>query len=514
MAAETALVELLVVSDDACALDDGRPLDWSTAVLNPERILGGWVAAWRDETRRLHLARDPLGTRSMYWGRRADGEVVFGTRLHDVLRAGVRGPLNPAALVSYLSCAYVPGEATLVQGISAVPPGVELVFDGAGPPRRRVFDTLPASPATFGDEASLRPELRDTLSRTVERMLPDTPLAAFLSGGIDSSLVVALAQRSRPVHALSIAFGPPHRDEVEWSTLVARHCGATHEVVIVSPEDVRRLFDPTVAALSEPNGDPLTVPNWMLFEAAARLERRVVLNGEGGDPCFGGPKNAPLLLSEIYGAAFAPEEHDVRERAYLRAHQKLWDDLDAALEPALRAPEVRDEVVSWVRPWLEDARWPSFLDRLMALNVVWKGAGHILPKVEHLGEVHGVRARSPLFDRDVVRLAFRVPPDLKRNGSVEKHLLKASVDDLLPASVLERPKSGMMVPVEAWFQGPLEAFARERLLDGLAPRGIVRRVWLERLLDRRLGGLRPRRGVKIWLLLTLESWLRQVYDAR
>ena len=130
MAAETALVELLVVSDDACALDDGRPLDWSTAVLNPERILGGWVAAWRDETRRLHLARDPLGTRSMYWGRRADGEVVFGTRLHDVLRAGVRGPLNPAALVSYLSCAYVPGEATLVQGISAVPPGVELAHDG------------------------------------------------------------------------------------------------------------------------------------------------------------------------------------------------------------------------------------------------------------------------------------------------------------------------------------------------------------------------------------------------
>ena len=122
------MVELLVVSDDACALDDGRPLDWSTAVLNPERILGGWVAAWRDETRRLHLARDPLGTRSMYWGRRADGEVVFGTRLHDVLRAGVRGPLNPAALANAAHAAWncglpnaVKDLADLVEGFGGVP---------------------------------------------------------------------------------------------------------------------------------------------------------------------------------------------------------------------------------------------------------------------------------------------------------------------------------------------------------------------------------------------------------
>ena len=119
--------------------------------------------------------------------------------------------------------------------------------------------------------------------------------------------------------------------------------------------------------------------------------------------------------------------------------------------------------------------------------------------------------RSPLFDRDLVELAFRLPPRLKLNGSVEKYLLKRAVEDLLPRSVVERPKSGMLVPVEAWFSGPLLDEARRRLLDGLAPRGIVRRDYLERLLDGKLGGLRPRRGVKIWLLITLEAWLRAYF---
>ena len=165
-------------------------------------------------------------------------------------------------------------------------------------------------------------------------------------------------------------------------------------------------------------------------------------------------------------------------------------------------------------PWFADPRWPGFLDRLMAINVAWKGPGHILAKVEHLAARSGVTAGSPLFDRRVVDLAFEIPAALKRNGSIEKYLLKEAVRDLLPADVIERPKSGMMVPVEAWFQGPLKEFARERLLDGLRDYPIFDRVWLERLVNWKLGGLRPRRGVKIWLLLTLEAWLRTVYSVR
>lgn len=145
----------------------------------------------------------------------------------------------------------------------------------------------------------------------------------------------------------------------------------------------------------------------------------------------------------------------------------------------------------------------------MAVNVIFKGAHHILPKVDALSAAHGVLARSPLFDRSVVSHAFAIPASLKLHGSIEKYLLKQAVRDVLPASVIERPKSGMLVPVERWFQGPLQQMARERLLDGLAPYGCIRHQYLESLILLRIRGHRPRIGIKIWLLLTLESWLRQ-----
>jgi asparagine synthase (glutamine-hydrolysing) len=211
-----------------------------------------------------------------------------------------------------------------------------------------------------------------------------------------------------------------------------------------------------------------------------------------------------MLLDAIYGGGDPAG-------AWLRAHLKLWDELDEALDPDWRDPGLRDALRALVAPRLSDEGRP-LLDRLMALNVIWKGAGHILPKVEHLAERSGCSPRSPLFDPELVALSFRLPPHAKRRGAEEKWLLKQAVADLLPQRILDRPKSGMLVPVEAWFQGPLAGWARERLLDGLAPRRIVDRAWLERLCRQALGGLRPRHGVKIWLLLTLEAWLRVVWD--
>jgi asparagine synthase (glutamine-hydrolysing) len=453
---------------------------------------GAYARAWSDG-HALHLARDPIGHRSLFWARRDDGTVAFASSV-GLLDAPMR--LNRDALPAYLSCAYVPGEVTLLEGVHAVSPGVELTVHPVGTERTTTW-SLPASAASHEPEDALRAALRRDLEDAVDRALPDGPVAASLSGGIDSSLVVALAARRRRVTTLSITFGPEHRDELAFSSAVAKHVGAEHRVITVTPSDVAARFDATVAALSEPNGDPLTVPNAMLFEAAADLGG-VLLNGEGGDPSFGGPKNAPMLLSELYG----DDDPLALERAYLLAHQKCWDELDAMLGPGPH------HVESLVTPWLQDPRWPAYLDKLMAINVAWKGAWHILPKVDALSAPYGVLARSPLFDRAVVERAFALPPSMKRNGPIEKYLLKEAVRDLLPAAIVDRPKSGMMVPVEAWFDGPLRSWARERLIDGLGAWDVIDRGYLERLADRRLAGLRPRRGVKLWLLLTLESWLR------
>jgi asparagine synthase (glutamine-hydrolysing) len=264
-----------------------------------------------------------------------------------------------------------------------------------------------------------------------------------------------------------------------------------------------------MGALSDPIGDPLTVPNAVLFREIA-LESGVALNGEGGDPCFGGPKNLPMLLAQLYGDGGRREPV---ERSYLRAHHKCYDDLQAMLEPRAAEALAAEPLEADVTPFLGDPRWPRFVTQLMALNVAYKGPHHLLQKVDCQSFPFGVLPRSPLFDRHVVELAFRIPARLKLRGSTEKYLLKRAVEDLLPAEIVERPKSGMLVPIEAWFRGPLRREARERLLDGLAGRGLIRRGWLEDLLAGRLGGLRPRYGARIWLLLALEAWLAAVVDA-
>jgi asparagine synthase (glutamine-hydrolysing) len=280
-----------------------------------------------------------------------------------------------------------------------------------------------------------------------------------------------------------------------------------HRIVELSPPVVLHHLDDSVGLLGDPIGDPLTVPNSLLFREAAE-QVGVVLNGEGGDPCFGGPKNLPMVMSELYQSAPGARQ---REASYLRAHLKCYDDLPAMLadpvRDALAAAPLEDEISAL----LHDPARPDLVARLQAINIRLKGGHHILPKVDALSFPSGVLPRSPLFDRAVVERSVAIPAQLKLHGSVEKYLLKRAVDDLLPAAIIERPKSGMLVPVEGWFRGPLLPAARERLLDGLTAYNLIRPDYLERLLAGKLGGLRPRHGAKIWLLVTLEAWLRRVF---
>jgi asparagine synthase (glutamine-hydrolysing) len=167
-----------------------------------------------------------------------------------------------------------------------------------------------------------------------ERLPAGEPVGASLSGGIDSSLVVALAARlhDAQVHTYSVSFGAEYPNELEFSSIVAAHCGTRHHVVEISPDAVARNLDATIALLGDPIGDPLTVPNALLFAAAA-ADARVILNGEGGDPCFGGPKNVPMVLAELFGDLYAGDARRHRAASYLRAHQKCYDDLGEMLAP-------------------------------------------------------------------------------------------------------------------------------------------------------------------------------------
>lgn len=465
-------------------------------------VEGAFALAWLDGEA-LHLVRDPVGERSAYYARVAGG-IAFASTLRPLLDGGlVRRALNAAALPAYLSFGYVPGRETLVEGVFELLPGQHLVCRSDGSRDERIW-TPPSEDAQREDEEVYRRRLRARLERAVRSRLPDAgSVAATLSGGIDSSVVVALASRlhAEPVSTFSLSFGRGIPNELEFAAAVAAHCGTDHHVVELSPRTVMERFDATMATLSTPIGEPLTVANSLLFEAASE-RAQVVLNGEGGDPCFGGPKNVPMLLSELYGGQL--------ERSYLTAHRKCFTELERMLDPDLVAAAGLEAMVA---PHLRDPRWSTLVNRLMALNVTFKGGHHILPKVDQLSRPYAVRPRSPLFDRGVVDAALRLPADLKLRGTVEKYILKRAVEDLLPPEIVARRKSGMRVPVELWLEGRFDRFARERLLDGLAPHGIIRRSYLEELArpDRKLPP--PRRGVKIWLLLSLEAWLRTVLTA-
>lgn len=467
------------------------------------------VAIWDTRARRLVLLRDGVGARTLYYARQKHA-WWFAARLRTLHRCpGVSRDLSLPALRDYLTYAFVPGAQTLYRDIEELRPGTTLTLPGNAThvywePAERLGDR--AEPL----ENHAR-RLRVLLEDAVRVRLPaGGPVGVYLSGGLDSSLVTALAAQfaTGPVHTFALHFGHEYPNELLFSRLVAEHCRTQHHVLEFPGRLVRDTFGETIAALDDPIGDPLTVPNLLLGRAAAR-ETGVILNGEGGDPCFGGPKNVPMLLHELY--ASAPEQS--REKAYLRSYQKCYDDLDQLLSPSVRAAlQPAPPPESMLTPFFGKNAMSSYLNQLAHINTRLKGADHILTKVNNLTAANGLLGRSPLFDRRVVDDSFATPPEHKLAGAVEKAVLKRAVADLLPQAILDRPKSGMLVPVQAWFRRDMKRWARGLLLGRRARiRPYINRELVREWLDYE-GNLWPRHGVKLWLLATLEVWL-QVNDA-
>lgn len=451
---------------------------------------------------RVIATRDAIGEVPLY-ALPAAGVTLLSDRMMPLLAHPLCARrVDPGGVVDYLACGFAPFTRTVAAGIERLAPGVAREIE-AGGTRDHAWHELGGSPVADNLEAATA-ALRTALDRAVaRRRVAGARDGLLLSGGLDSSLVGALVGGGL-ASSFSIAFGDEHRNELEHSAVMARHLGIAQHVVTITAADVMTRFNDTMRVIDEPIGDALTVPNVLVAEAA-RSEVDVVWNGEGGDPLFGGPKNLPLLAHLAY-ASFSARPP---ETTYLAAYQKGYPEVLGDLNPdfaAAYADGAASEAM--LRPHLEVAL-PSYLDRLMHANLRLKGAGQILPKVHMVASSLGLRVRSPLFDRQLAELAFRLPSELKLQGSREKHVLKEAVRDVVPESIRERPKSGMLVPVNAWFRGPLSTWARELLLGRDARlMAVMRRDRVERLLRFQGGGGRGFHGQRIWLLVTLEAWLR------
>jgi asparagine synthase (glutamine-hydrolysing) len=460
-------------------------------------------SVWDRDKQTVFLVRDRVGVETLYYT--TEGVVRYAGQRTEI-DGSVSHEVDLVALRDYLCCAFVPGERTMWRGVREVRPGTVLRLPDA---ESTIFwQVEERTPTESSQIETYSSRLRHTLERAICDSLPDhEPVGVYLSGGLDSSCVAALAARlhDQPVHSYSIHFGPECPNELEFSSLVAEHCHTQHHIIEINSEAMWTLLLETMDRLDDPIGDPLTVPN-LILGRTAKANVNTILNGEGGDPCFGGPKNQPMILSQLYKASTPGDLSSLNElvTSYLRSFQKCATDLPQLLRREVWE-QVSDEPSVFAGAFNSSG---SYLNNLMFINTRFKGADHILTKVNNLTRAEGLRGRSPLFDDRLVELSLEIPPEYKLDGAREKAVLKAAVADLLPARILERPKSGMMVPVQQWFRERWSDRARELLLS----RNARTRPFLNRELVRDWlnyqGDVWSRYGVKLWLLVSLEFWLQ------
>ena len=484
---------------------DSRDLDWVAHLWERygtatwEMLVGSFaLAVWDRDQQVLWLGRDRSGIRTLYYT--TEGATRWIAPQLRSLAPFCVAELDLIALRDYLCCAFVPGERTLWRQVREVRPGTSVQL-----PHGTVRTNWQLQEQIQGAEQPLQwhgDRLRVLLDQVVQEYLPaGESVGVFLSGGLDSSCVTALAARfhQAPVHTYSIHFGQGCPNELEFSSLVANHCQTQHHILEISFQEMWERLPEAMEFLDDPIGDPLTVPNLLLGRLAG-ASVRTVLNGEGGDPCFGGPKNQPMLINALYGNLTQQDPL----QAYLVAFQKCASDL-----PQLLKPETLSSVLAEPSVFSADLNSNnSYLNRLMALNIKFKGADQILTKVNNLTHAAGIEGRSPLFDQRIVELSMQIPPQYKLSGVEEKAVLKQAVADLLPEAIIQRPKSGMMVPVQLGFRKYWNQPARALLLNkkaAIAPylnQSLIR-DWLNYQ-----GDTWSRYGVKLWLLVSLELWLQ------
>lgn len=485
------------------------------------RLRGAFVLVIR-QGQRMHVIRDGAGARTAFYGRLGN-RWLFSVEPKGI--HGVRGfqkQVRNAALAQYLACSFVPGSGTMLEDLWEIPAGHAVTLEqGKDPILTRWFhfeqeeDGPDKSPLNGKECEQWTKAFRAEMERAVAERIPrNEPVGVFLSGGLDSSLVTAELARQiggKNIKTWAIHFGDKYPHELEFASAVAERCGTNHREVLIRPKDFLPALRKMVWHLDDPIGDPITQPN---FELAARVsdEVRFIFNGEGGDPCFGGPKNLPMLLHHWYGGI--DRRANFREQRYLESYRRAYEEISQLLSPNIREAIDPDRDLEGVfRPYFAGETPKKFLNKLMAINIREKGGHLILPKVERMTAASGVTPLSPLFDERIIRMSFRMPARLKLQGGIEKLILKKAYENELPKKVIDRPKSGMRVPVHYWFRSEMRRYARRILKKkDLNRAGLFDPARVKQLLAYDIEGGRGRYGLRLWMLITFEIWRRLVVE--
>jgi asparagine synthase (glutamine-hydrolysing) len=491
-------------------------------------------ALWDVKNRRLFCARDRLGVKPFYYYS-GERRFVFASEIKAILEDTlVPRRINMAGLNNYFTFGRATSPTTIYEGIRKLLPGHYLLLENGKLSIHRYWDLESVDPDAVAQERNVADEVRQFIHDSVGmQMVSDVPVGVFLSGGLDSSAVLAFASEfsNQPMKTFAVGFEDSQFSELADARLVAQTFGADHHELIISPRDVPPILEKLAWHYDEPFGDTAAIPVYLLSQYA-RQSVTVALTGEGGDELFGGYRR---YVAEQYSKLFqllpvAAQKLLQRSVGFLPRLRRL-----KKLLQAMSVADPADRYEEWLSVYDKDAKnqlfrrevceslpgtnrnpemrasyekFPALVNRLLYTDVKNLLPDGYLEKMDKATMAFGLEARVPLLDHRLVELAFRVPPSLKVNLRKTKIVLRQAMANVLPPRILNKPKYGFTAPTDYWFRTSLKSYLTEILKDPIMDRiGLFNAAYISKLLDLHLSGTEIV-DTRIYLLVAFVNWYK------
>jgi asparagine synthase (glutamine-hydrolysing) len=501
-------------------------------------------ALWDHRCGQLLLARDRVGKKPLLYSLH-DGGISFASELGALIAdRAVPRAVDPAAIDGYLTYGYVPTPRSILAAVAKLPPAHTLVFRDGRAKIERYWRLDYSRKLDATDLPELGERIREAIrDATRRRLVADVPIGAFLSGGIDSSAVVAAMSRiaSGPVRTFSIGFDQAAYDELPYARQVAELYGTEHHEFVVRPDAIA-LAPKLVRHYGEPFADASAIPSFYLAEVTRR-HVTVALNGDGGDESFGGytryvsnrlaarlgaiPRPLRRAVASVADGAQRGDITSVVNRARrlgrslalepVERYARYVSYFDEAQRTALYSAQFRADLgepatsAVIAEPWRASSA-TDIVDVMLDVDTTTYLPDDLIAKIDIATMAHGLEARSPLLDHELMQFAASIPAGLKVRGRQKKWILREALREWLPPEILDRPKQGFQVPIEHWLANELRDHVREVLLDPVSlTRGYFRADAVRSAIDRQAAGTYADAS-RVWALLMLELWHREFAD--
>ena len=504
-------------------------------------------AIWDSVKRKLLLARDRLGIKPLYYVQKEDGTLCFASEIKALVEGQAITPeLNFAALGDFAANRYTSGDQTLFNGVRRLPPGHILEWEDGKSTLTAYWDFDFSKPSSLQSERQYVSDFRDLFRECVRsHLMADVPLGMFLSGGIDSSAIVAVMSEfvKEPIKTFSVAFAEREANELAYARVVAEAFHTEHREIVVSPQQFFEALPALVYQEDEPIAHPSSVPLFFVSKLAAQ-HVKVVLTGEGSDELLAGynkyrvtvynmmlgkhyQRFVPgpirrLIEGVIHDRSAAPGIWRALSRTFLALPpdlRRLYFDNFAVYPSGMHADlfsDVTKERMQGTDPYRIAMRYldrpdaEALLDRLLAVDL--KSYLHeLLMKQDQMSMAASIESRVPFLDHKLVEFSTRLPVDMKLRGATTKYVLRKAMTGVLPEQILTRKKMGFPVPVGNWFRGEFRPVVEEYVLsDRVRARGLFNHEFVRTLVARHDAG--ENHTERIWMLLNVEIWLRRFFD--